>query len=155
MSGILIRKMAPGDLPRVGALLARWNMAPVQPSAAVPNPERTVIADENAFVAEADGALVGVASYFLLDAGRAETASLAVHPDWLGRGIGERLQHARLAEMRERGVRHVRTEADRPETIAWYVRKFGYRVTGTARKKHAFSRVDIDDWTVLELDLAP
>ncbi|MPM97535.1 hypothetical protein SDC9_144709 [bioreactor metagenome] len=55
--------------------------------------------------------------------------------------------------MRRRGIRRVRTEADRPETIHWYVDRFGYRIVGTAKKRHPFSRLDRDAWTVLELDL--
>jgi hypothetical protein len=57
--------------------------------------------------------------------------------------------------MRRRGVRRVRTETDRPATVRWYVRRFGYRVVGTNPKKHAFSLPDVDVWTVLELELAP
>jgi hypothetical protein len=49
----------------------------------------------------------------------------------------------------------VRTETDRPATVRWYVRRFGYRVVGTNPKKHAFSLPDVAVWTVLELDLAP
>jgi hypothetical protein len=48
----------------------------------------------------------------------------------------------------------VRTETDRPDTVRWYVKRFGYRIVGTTPKKHAFSREDVDYWTVLELDLA-
>jgi uncharacterized protein with GYD domain len=57
--------------------------------------------------------------------------------------------------MRERGIRTVRTETDRPETVRWYVERFGYRIVGTNPKKHAFSLAGVDYWTVLELDLAP
>jgi N-acetylglutamate synthase-like GNAT family acetyltransferase len=97
--------------------------------------------------------VVGVASY-ILHAGRfAETASLAVAPAWLGSLVGERLQNARLEEMRACGVERVRTESDRSEIIDWYVRKYGYRVIGTARKKHSFGLENVDHWTVLELDL--
>jgi hypothetical protein len=39
--------------------------------------------------------------------------------------------------------------------VRWYVRKFGYRIVGKAPKKHPFSREDVDEWTVLELDLEP
>ncbi len=56
--------------------------------------------------------------------------------------------------MRRRGVRRVRTETDRPATVRWYVRRFGYRIVGTNPKKHVFSRPDVDHWTVLNLDLA-
>ncbi len=47
----------------------------------------------------------------------------------------------------------VETETDRPETITWYLRKFGYRLAGAVPKKHAFSLAHVPYWTVLELDL--
>lgn len=150
---VRIRKMAPGDLAAVMALLAKWNMAPLQVSRDVPDPERDHVETDNTFVAVLQGQVVGVASYLPLDSRRAETASLAVDPEYIGCGIGQQLQQARLAEMRERGIRHVRTEADRPEVIRWYVEKFGYRITGSNLKKHAFSLADRDHWTVLELEL--
>jgi N-acetylglutamate synthase-like GNAT family acetyltransferase len=100
-------------------------------------------------VAVRDGGIVGVCSYILGKPGEAETASLAVDPSCLGQGVGYRLQQARLKEMRARGVRKVRTETDRPETLRWYVRNLGYKIVGTSRKKHDFSRSNIDHWTVL------
>ncbi len=150
---ISLRKMRSDDRDAVMNLLARWDMAPQAASAAQPDPERSDIDIANAFVAEDGARIVGVASYFILDADHAETASLAVDPDYRGAGVGSLLQMARLREMRARGIRHVRTEADRPETIRWYIRKFGYRETGTNPKKHAFSLPNVDHWTVLELEL--
>ena len=44
-------------------------------------------------------------------------------------------------------------KTDRPETIDWYVRHFGYQISGTHPKKHTFSLPDVDEWTILELDL--
>ena len=41
----------------------------------------------------------------------------------------------------------------RPETIRWYVERFGYRIVGSNPKKHDFSLPGVDSWTVLELDL--
>lgn len=148
-----IRPMRLHELSRVIEILACWNMAPVAPSAAHPETETTGLEEGSTFVAVADGMIVGVASYVLCGADRAETASLAVDPAWRGKGIGERLQQERLAALKALGVRHVRTETDRPETIAWYLRKFGYRAAGTAPKKHAFSLAHVAHWTVLELDL--
>ena len=55
--------------------------------------------------------------------------------------------------MRARGVKRVRTETDRPETIRWYVERFGYRIVGSNPKKHDFSLPEVDTWTVLELEL--
>jgi len=153
MPDIEIREMRPGELERVIEILAAWNMAPVPPTARRPDVESTGLEIGRTFVALVDGRVTGVASYLLHDDGWAETVSLAVEPAWRGHGLGERLQRARLAAMKARGVRHVRTEADRPETIAWYQRKFGYRVAGTVPKKHAFSLPGIGHWTVLTLDL--
>jgi len=141
------------DRADVMALLAYWNMAPRAPSSEVPQPERSTLIVDHTFVAVADGVVIGVGSYILHENGFAETASLAVDPAWLGSNVGERLQNARLAEMKGRGVRRVQTESDRPDVIAWYVRKFGYRVVGAARKKHDFGLSSVDHWTVLELNL--
>lgn len=150
MSEVRIRKMRPGDVPAAREILEGWNMAPRDD---LPDAERSEIRVENAFVAEVDGRIVGTASYIVHGPELGETASLAVEPGHRGQGIGARLQEARLAEMRERGIRTVRTETDRPATIRWYVEKFGYEEVGTAPKKHDFSLADVDEWTVLELDL--
>lgn len=153
MPQVEIRKAREDELSRAVEILAHWNMAPRARSTECPDPERTGLSPDLTFVALADGRIVGVASFVLLGGGWAETASLALDPAWRGKGLGEQLQRARLAEMKALGIRHVRTEADRPETIAWYVRKFGYRVAGTAPKKHDFSLPDVGYWTVLTLDL--
>jgi predicted N-acetyltransferase YhbS len=154
MTDVTIRKMRHEDRARVIAILAQWNMAPVAPSREVPDSERAgIAADGTTIVAVAGDQIVGVASYVLHGKRRAETASLAVDPGWRGTGVGARLQRARLAELKSRGVEEIFTETDRPEVIEWYVRKFGYRIAGTRRKKHAFSLAEVDHWTVLELDL--
>jgi GNAT superfamily N-acetyltransferase len=149
----IIRKMIPEDSAAVLALLGKWNMAPFQASAAIPTPERDHLDIPNSFVALLHGRVVGVASWLDLGDARAETASLAVDPDYLGCGIGYRLQLVRIEEMRQRGIVHVRTECDRPEVIRWYIDKFGYRITGTNPKKHVFGRTDCANWTILEIDL--
>ena len=148
-----IRKMRPEDLDAAMQILEEWNMAPVPPSKESPDPERSSINVQNSFVAVHGTRIVGVCSYITHSQELAETASLAVHPDWTGNGIGYRLQCARLEEMRERGVKKVRTETDRPETIDWYMTRFDYRKIGRSQKKHAFSLENVHCWTVLELDL--
>lgn len=150
---VLIRKIRVDDLGPAMALLSKWNMAPVQASAEVIQPERDHLEMDNTFVACLGDKVVGVASWLRIDNLRAETASLAVAPEVIGCGIGYKLQEARLAEMRSKGIRHLRTEADRPEVIRWYVSKFGYRITGINPKKHVFSLAERDHWTVLELEL--
>jgi len=151
----VIRKMRGTDTSAAMNLLGRWNMAPLQASANIPHPERDHLELANTFVATLQGRLVGVASWLQIDTTKAETASLAVDPEYIGCGIGQKLQEARLAEMRSKGIREVRTEADRPDVIRWYVNKFGYRISGTNPKKHAFSLDERDYWTVLKLHIEP
>jgi N-acetylglutamate synthase-like GNAT family acetyltransferase len=150
---IEIRKMIPDDLPQALELLKKWNMAPIQPSEDNPDPERRSILIENSFVALDEGRLAGICSYIVLSETSAETASLAVNPGCLGLGVGYALQEARLNEMRDRGIAEVFTETDRPETINWYIEKFGYTKIGSHKKKHAFSLETEDAWTVLKLEL--
>jgi ribosomal-protein-alanine N-acetyltransferase len=45
------------------------------------------------------------------------------------------------------------TNADRPETIEWYKRHFGYEVVGEITKLHEFGLPDVDRWTTLEASL--
>lgn len=153
MAQFEIRKMKQHELARAVEILSCWNMAPVAPSAACPEPEETGLGIGSTFVAIVEGSIVGVSSYVLRGDGWAETASLAVDPAWRGKGVGESLQRARIEELKTLGIRHVKTEADRPESIAWYLRKFGYRIAGTAPKKHKFGLEDVPHWTVLVLDL--
>ena len=153
MSGIVVRKMCTADVAACMAILDRWNMAPRPATDELPDPERSGIDVANGFVAEDAGRIVGTCSYIVHSPELAETASLAVDPSCKGGGVGFLLQQARLDEMRRRGIKVVRTETDRPETIRWYVERFGYAIIGTSPKKHAFSLTDVDCWTVLELRL--
>ncbi|MBI5394394.1 MAG: GNAT family N-acetyltransferase [Verrucomicrobia bacterium] len=151
---MIIRKMKEEDRARAVDLLAQWNMAPVQARDGMSvDPACAEVPLENTFVAEEDGRLVGVASYIVHASGGAETAFFAVDRAYRGRGIGEALQHARLKEMKARGIQRVRTEADRPDTIAWYLKKFPYRRIGTKKKITPYSLPDVDEWTVLVMEL--
>ncbi len=150
---VVIRRMRESDRPRVMELLDAWNMAPFAPTAEIPAPDRTGLDVERTWVAEADGRVVGTASYILRGEGAAETSGLAVDPSLRGARIGERLHEERLAEMKRIGITRAFTETDRPWVIEWYRRKFGCRVVGTKPKAHAFSEPGINEWTILELDL--
>jgi len=106
------------------------------------------------FVARAQGRVVGVAGYELLDPATAKTSLLAVDPAWRGRGVGTRLQQARIDYLRGRGVRRLYTNCDDERVIAWNRREFGFRTTGrTIAKAHSFGRTDRDRWINLRLDL--
>lgn len=107
-------------------------------------------------VAEHDGRLVGVAGFDIWrcdDRVVGKTTLLAVHPDARGKGIGMRLQALRMQLMREAGAERVVTNADRPETVAWYERHFGYRRVGEVPKLQEFGASDVDRWTTLEARL--
>ena len=150
---ITIRSMKAADTSAALCILRAWNMAPVQPEGPIQEAERSELVVENSFVAELDNTLVGVCSMIIHSPTLAETASLAVETSARGTGAGYLLQVTRLREMRRRGITTVHTETDRPETIDWYIRKFGYKKVGTDPKKHNFSLDDVDEWTVLRLDL--
>jgi ribosomal-protein-alanine N-acetyltransferase len=119
----------------------------------VPSPEMPAFDLANVFVAEVNGVVVGVAGYALLPDGRGKTTLMAVDPAYRQFGIGARLQELRLLEMRRHGCRTVVTNADLPETISWYKRKFGYREVGSLPKLHTFGDPNVDHWTTLECDV--
>jgi len=149
---IAIRKMQPSDYAQVMELLAYWNLAPVAPSRDIPDPERTEVIVDNSFVALDGDRIVGVCSFIQLSPTLAEGASLGLDPAYHGRGIGAQVATAVRREMYARGIRTVRSESDRPETIQWLVGR-GHRIVGTTPKRHAFGSPDVGHWTVLELDL--
>ena len=55
--------------------------------------------------------------------------------------------------MHRAGVRTLTTNADRPDTILWYRKHYGYRPVGTLLKLCSFGLEDVDHWTTLETDL--
>ena len=142
-----IRRAREEDRPAIFEVLAFVNFHNV------PSPEMPAFDLADVFVAEMDGTIVGVAGYTLLGDGRGKTTLMAVNPAYRRYGIGARLQTIRMRAMREAGCRTVTTNADLPETISWYKRKFGYREVGTLAKLHEFGDPLVDHWTTLECDL--
>ena len=59
------------------------------------------------YVYEADGKVVGTAALNIAWEDLAELRSLAVHPDYNGRGVGKQLVQACLDEARRLGIRRV------------------------------------------------
>jgi uncharacterized protein (DUF849 family)/ribosomal protein S18 acetylase RimI-like enzyme len=122
----------------------------------VPSPEMDDFDVGHWFVAEVGGEMVGVAGYRILRDGSGlagKTTLLAVLPEHRELGIGRALQELRMELMRDAGATRVITNADRPETIAWYERHFGYRRVGEVEKVHEFGLPDVDTWTTLEAPL--
>ncbi len=104
-------------------------------------------------VAELDGEVIGAAGWVPAEPGVAKTTLLAVLPSARGLGVGERLQRARMEQMAAAGADVVRTNADRPATIAWYRKHFGYVEVGKLAKVDEFGDPGIDEWTTLEAPL--
>lgn len=142
-----IRRARPEDRDAILAVMRPWNMHHV------PSSEMESLDLDCFFVAETEGRVVGAAGYKILGPGRGKTTLLAVLPEHLGSGMGAALQEARLRAMADLGVNTVTTNADRPETIAWYKSRFGYREVGRLAKIHSFGHPGIAHWTTLELDL--
>lgn len=120
----------------------------------VPSEEMEELDLKNFFVATVDNEVVGAAGFKILPDGNGKTTLLSVLPEYRGLHIGKRLQDTRLRAMHALGARKVTTNADRPETIAWYKRFYGYYEVGTIEKIHSFGHPEINSWTTLEMDLS-
>lgn len=105
------------------------------------------------FVARIAGRIVGMSGYKMLSETQGKTTLMAVDPAYRRYGLGMKLQTARLRAMAALGATSVITNADRPVTIAWYKKHFGYRQIGTVPKVHQFGDPDVEEWTTLEMDL--
>ncbi len=142
-----IEKAKPEDLEAILEVMRPWNMHHV------PSPEVEELDLSCFFVARVGEKTVGAAGYKLLSQSRAKTTLMAVLPEYGRSGIGKALQDARLEAMAAVGVKSVITNADRPATIKWYIKCYGYREVGCLKKLHSFGDPAIEYWTTLELDL--
>jgi len=135
------------DVPEILEIMKTANMH------YIPSPEMPELDWRHFFVAKVNGEIVGAAGYQILSATEAKTTLLAVHPDYRKHGIGKMLQERRMLAMSDQDIKTLTTNADIPETIAWYKKHFGYKETGKLKKIHEFGRPDIDEWTTLQTDL--
>ena len=136
------------DRDAILKVMAHWNMHHV------PSEEMAELDLSCFFVARMNSEVVGASGYQILSPTEGKTTLMSVRPDLAGTGLGRALQDARLDRMASLGVQTVTTNADRPETIAWYKRHYGYREVGNLAKVHSFGHPDIDQWTTLKMDLA-
>jgi ribosomal-protein-alanine N-acetyltransferase len=142
-----IRFARPEDVPNIIDLMRPYNMHHI------PSPEMNTLDYKCFVVAEQKEKLIGAAGYTFLSYDVGKTTLLAVHPDFRNNGLGTVLQIKRMQILRDFGCVKVITNADRPETIAWYKKYFGYREIGKLPKMHSFGLVDVSEWTTLEADL--
>lgn len=142
-----IRFARPEDIPSIIELMRPYNMHHI------PSPEMGALDYKCFMVAERNGRLAGAAGYTFLSADVGKTTLMAVSPECSGHGLGMELQTRRMQILRSLGCTKIITNADRPQTIAWYKRHFGYREIGTLPKIHSFGLNDVSQWTTLEADL--
>ena len=135
------------DMPDILDVLRTVNMHYI-PSAEMPDLDLNCC-----LVAEIDNRVVGLSGYKVLSDNEGKTTLLAVYPEHRSLGIGHYLQTWRMNELLNKNIRYLITNADRPETIAWYKKHFGYQEIGKLAKEHEFGRPDIDHWTTLRTDL--
>lgn len=142
-----IEPACPNDRAAILAVMRHFNMHHV------PSVEMEELDLSRFFVARMRGHIVGAAGYRILSPTEAKTTLLGVLPECGGMGIGKELQHRRMITMHEAGIRKLITNADRPETILWYKKHYGYRQVGTLKKLCHFGLDGVDHWTTLETDL--
>ncbi|MBT8420207.1 MAG: GNAT family N-acetyltransferase [Gammaproteobacteria bacterium] len=105
------------------------------------------------FIARLQGSIVGAAGYKIISETEGKTTLFGVLPEYCGLGIGKKLQHKRMEAMYKAGVKKVTTNADRPETILWYKKHYGYHQIGSLKKLCSFGLEDVDHWTTLQTNL--
>jgi len=142
-----VRQARIEDRDDILKIMEYWNMHHV-PSAEMPELDISCF-----FIAEEDDKVIGASGYKMISPSVGKTTLLGVDPNIRGKGIGMALQEARLKKMHELGAKKVITNADRPETIEWYKKHFGYYEVGKLKKLHSFGRNDIDEWTTIEMNL--
>src|SRR5215210_6467949 len=143
----IIRYATAADVPNILRTLESYNMH------RIPSPEMPELDPKWFYVAEIDGRVVGAAGFKLLSPEIGKTTLLAVDTALSGRGIGLALQAKRMAALKSLGCKKIITNADRPQTIRWYQKHFGYRPIGRVKKIHSFGLPNVDHWTTLEADL--
>jgi len=144
---LIIEKARENHRPAIMRLLKQANMHNI------PSPEMPGLTYENYYVAKLDGKVAGFCGYRMLAHTEAKTELMVVDRRYRGRGIGFALQVRRMEDMLARGVRTLTTNTDLPASIEWYMKHFGYRKAGRAKKLHEFGDPAIDHWTVLKVNL--
>ncbi len=146
-SNFMIERASLKDYDDILEVMRPWNMHHV------PSPEMEELDLSCFFVARIGDSIVGASGYKVLSQTIGKTTLLGVIPEYARYGIGIELQHARIEAMYHVGVKRIITNADRPKTIKWYKKHFGYKEVGTLKKVCSFGDPDIDHWTTIEMDV--
>ena len=120
----------------------------------VPSKEVQTLDWKKCFVTEdGEGKVVGMSGWDALNITCAKTTLMAVLPECRGHNVGHTLQTIRMMVAYHKGFEWMITNADRPDTIAWYKKNFGYYEVGSIPKEHEFGLPDVHEWTTLRTDL--
>ena len=147
MKELIIRNAVDSDRADILRIMEFWNMHHV-PSEEMPDLDIRCF-----FVAEQDGRIVGASGYKMIGPKEGKTTLLGVDPRINGKGIGRKLQLARMKAMYDQGAESLITNADRPRTISWYKKLFGYEEIGSIPKLHSFGDDTVSEWTTLKTNL--
>lgn len=145
---IMIEAAKAEDMPAILDVMLTANMHHV------PSPEMPELDWRCFYVARVGGEVVGASGYKVLSPREAKTTLMAVKPEYRRDGIGRLLQERRMLAVSDLGIETLWTNADIPETIAWYKRYFGYQEAGKLRKLHEFGRPDVPEWTTLKTSVS-
>jgi ribosomal-protein-alanine N-acetyltransferase len=145
---VVFEKLKAADKPQMMVLLRQVNMHNI------PSVEMPAVSWENYCVARVNGKVIGLCGFRLISEAEAKIELLAVDRNFRRKGVGLKLKVCRLNELTKRGVQTVIVNSDRPESIAWYKKHFGYEEICRLKKEHEFGDPDVEWWTTLKLDLA-
>ena len=120
----------------------------------IPSEEVDELRVQDCFVCtDKEGTIVGMCSWKSIDNEECKTVLMAVSPEHKGMNIGHTLQTMRMVAAHWYGHDVMITNADRPDTITWYKKNFGYYEIGVIKKEHEFGLPDVHEWTTLETHL--
>lgn len=96
--------------------------------------------------------LIGYVGHWLL-AGEAHISTIALHPDWRGRSLGELLLLSALLQAHEQSAEMATLEVRRSNSVAQALyRKYQFQVTGERRRYYHDNQEDALLMTVEALD---
>lgn len=137
------------DLAEVQAIEARSFPNPWHKSTFLGEIQNRSIA--HPYVAEAGAGIIGYIMFWLIR-DEAQVNNVAVHPEWRGRGVGERLMRFALDKVRGLGGSFITLEVRRSNSsaVALY-EKLGFTLMGVRK---GYYQNPADDALVLGLDLS-
>lgn len=128
-----LRPMEEKDIPYVGAIERQSFSNPWPESSFLGEIENESISFPFVIVYKPEEKVIGYLIYWKIGE-EAQISNVAVHPDWRGRGIGERVIREILELMKKQGVRYVVLEVRPSNQVARSLyHKLGFEVIGVRK----------------------